>query len=71
MAGLQAESNRMIQVYRSLSGTWDSVRGQWKGADRESFEREHIQEIVRETNSYIASLRHLAENIQRILNEAP
>ena len=71
MTGIEANADQMVRVWQSLRGTWDNTRESWKDTDRDLFEREHIQEITQATNSYIGSLRRLAEDVQRILNAAP
>ena len=71
MSGLTRSADDMVRVWQSLRATWESAQSSWKDRDRDRFEQEHVQEIAQVTNSYIGSLRNLAESVQRILNAAP
>lgn len=71
MTTLHVNIEQIVRNWQSLRGTWDNTREAWKDTDRDQFEREHFQEIAQATNSYIGSLRHLAEITQRILSEMP
>jgi len=71
MNNLFAHVNEMIKIWQSMRAAWDGARQSWKDKDRDQFEREHIQEFSDSTNTYIASLRRLAETIQQIRNDVP
>jgi hypothetical protein len=71
MGNLQAPTEEIVRVWESLRTNWDETRQAWKDSDRDRFEQEYILEFDQAINTYIASLRRLADVVQRIENEMP